>query len=474
VIREGGALFSSNIGKDKRVNVEYFSPNTNKPMTLGHLRNLTLGSSYARLLEKAGYDVTRSIMFNDRGIAIAKSMVAYDLWGEGKTPELEGMKSDQFVGEFYVRFGREAEADETLNEKASEYLRRWEEGDEEMRSKWKQMNDWVYAGYEQTLNRLGEDLFEKKYYESGIYTQGKDIILENLDNGVIKRGVEGEVYADLEAQGMPNKVLLRSDGTSLYITQDIQLAYIKNEQQTDELVYVIGDEQNLQMQQLFAVLGSLPNLPENFFHLSYGMMRLPDGKIKSREGFGKALADALIARMEELAQEEVTARNEEFTAEEVVTTARQIMNGALKYYILAVDPKKQMVFDPEAAVSFQGETGPYLQYTAARLNAILEKAGGVPETADHALLTDPREGQLVVKLASYAEVLVKATQEHDPSQVAHFIFDLAQETNSYYADVPVLKADDGTRDARLLLIAAVSKTIEDALAIFGIEVPNRM
>jgi len=463
-------------GRGQKVMIEYFSPNTNKPMTVGHLRNIILGSTISRLFEKNGYKVIQACLYNDRGIAIAKSMVAYELFAKNSTPQKEKLKSDQFVGNYYVLFGAKAANDLLLEEKAKQSLLKWEAGDKKTLALWKKMYAWVIKGYAQTFSKLHEGKFDKIYRESDIYTQGRDLILNNVGNGVIKKGETGEVYADLEKFKMPNKILLRSNGTAVYITQDIYLAELKNKAKIDKSIYVVADEQNLQMQQLFAVLDSIEGRQGKYHHLSYGMMRLPDGKIKSREGFGKALADELIDNLESLALAEVNTRNPLLSVVKKRKIANQIMNAALKFYILNIDPAKTMIFSPEEAVSFSGKTGPYLQYTSVRLNKILKEVRTKNQElrVEYKLLSHPLEKQLLNKLKDYTDILLQAQKLYSPSTLAHYLYELAQLANTYYHDVPVLKAEKRVREARLVLIKTTSKVLADGLAVCGIEIPEVM
>lgn len=473
ILKHSQKFGSNKLEKGKKIMVEYFSPNTNKPMTVGHLRNLILGSTVSRLLIKSGAKVFRSCLYNDRGIAIAKAMVAYELYGKGSTPAKAKIKSDQFVGHYYVLFGQKEKDEPTLEERAQESLRLWEAGDKKTLALWKKMMKWVTDGFEQTLKKLHEEKFDKLYYESKIYNLGKDLVMQNLNKGVIKKGQTGEILADLIAYNLPEKILLRSDGTSLYITQDLVLASIKDELKLDRSINVIGDEQNLQMQQVFAILDSLGAPKDKFHHLSYGMMRLPEGKIKSREGFGKALADDLINNLEELALKEITSRNPDLSKAKKSKFANQIMNAALKFYILNVDPVKTMIFNPEDAVSFAGKTGPYLQYTAVRMNSVL-KGQKLSSKFDAQLLSHDLERQLINKLRDYPETVEHAAKQMSPSILTQYLFTLAQLANSFYHDLPILKSEKDIKQARLALVKSIELILEDGLAICGIEVPEKM
>lgn len=473
ILKEKNKYGAGSQAKAQKIMVEYFSPNTNKPMTVGHLRNLVLGATVSRLLKIQGNKVIGACLYNDRGIAIMKSLVAYDLFGKGQTPARAKMKSDQFVGHYYVMFGQKAEQDPNLELKAKKYLVKWEAGDKRIRALWKKMNGWVYKGYVQTLKALGEGKFDKIFYESDIYQESKDLVMANVGKGVIIKGAEGEITTDLSTFNLPNKILLRSDGTSLYITSDLVLADKKEKLGIDKSIYVIADEQNLQMQQLFAILESLGSPKDKFFHLSYGMMRLPEGRIKSREGFGKALADELISNLESLALVEIKTRNRNLSVAKQKKIANQIMNAALKFYILNIDPSKTMIFNPDEAVSFNGKTGPYLQYTAVRMNSVL-KGQKVSKIIHADLLTEEIEKQLISKLKDYPEAIDEAAKKYSPAILTHYLYSLAQVANTFYHDQPILKAEKNLKNARLALIKAVNIVLANGLTLCGIEIPEKM
>ena len=477
---------AKSVKKGEKIMIEYFSPNTNKPMTVGHLRNLTLGATISRLYKKMGYQTIESCLFNDRGIAITKSMLAYEKWGKNQNPKIKNQKSDQFVGDYYVLFGQKVKEDPSLDNEALEMLNKWELAsakasaergaeDKKVLALWKKMNSWVYAGFKETLKKLNEGKFDAVFYESKFYDKAKEIVLKNIGKGVIKRGDEGEVMAYLEPLGLPNKVLLRSDGTSLYITQDLYLAELKEKYHAKKSVYVVGDEQNLQLRQLFTILATLGKDPRNYYHLSYGMMRLPEGKIKSREGFGRALADALIENLEEMASQEIISRQKGLSKAEIKKIANQIMNGALKFYILNIDPAKQMVFDPGEAISFNGKTGPYLQYSVVRLNSIVKKSKNQKiKKSNYSLLQLDLEKRLINLLKDYQDVLEKSLADNSPAALTHYLFELAQISNTYYHEVGILKSEPKIKQARLALIRAVANVLTDGLSICGIEIPKKM
>lgn len=473
ILKNTDKFGSNDLEKGKKIMVEYFSANTNKPMTVGHLRNVIYSTTSCRLLKKSGANVIRACLNNDRGIAVAKAMVSYQLYGNSSTPAKAKMKSDQFVGHYYVLYGQKEKEDPNLEQLAKESLRAWEAGDKKTLALWKKMVGWVYQGFQETLSAIHEEKFDKIYYESKIYNLGRDLVLKNLGIGVIKKGETGEVYADLSSYNLPDKILLRSDGTSLYITQDLVLASIKDQLNLDRSIIVTGDEQNLQIQQIFAILESFGIKKEKNQHLSFGMMRLPEGKIKSREGFGRALADDLINNLEELALKEINERNPKLPKPKKLKIANQIMNAALKFYILNVDPVKTMIFNPEEAVSFAGKTGPYLQYTAVRMNSIL-KGQKLPKKFDVQLLSHDLERQLINKLRDYPETVEHASKQMSPSILTQYLFTLAQLANTFYHDLPILKSEKDIKQARLVLVKSIESILADGLAICGIEVPEKM
>jgi arginyl-tRNA synthetase len=476
------------MGRNKRVMVEYLSPNTNKPLHLGHLRNAALGISVSRILLATGHRLVKSILINDRGVHICKSMLAWERFGNGATPESEGMKGDHFVGRWYVRYAVESEKDPSLEQNIQEMLQKWEAGDSATLALWKKMNQWVYDGFGETYQRFGME-FDVFYYESDTYKLGRDVIAEGLKKGVFAKDERGNtVYPLPQAQfgtekgGAPKKVtVLRPDGTSLYITQDIGTAILKvTEHQLDSSVYVVGSEQEHHFKCLFSILASL-GYPwaRNCYHLSYGMVYLPEGKMKSREG--KVVdADDLIAGMVELAEEEIRKRDPEgkLSDAEVKHRAAVIGTGAIKYYLLRVRPTQSINFDPAESISFDGFTGPYCQYAYARIFGILEKAGerGMEgHTADFALLGNIEELLLLKMLIQFPEEVASGVSEYNPSRVAVHIFNTAKAFNQFYNKHAVLQA--GTSEltaARLALIKATAVVLKRGLNLLGIDVLENM
>lgn len=471
----------------RRVMVEYLSPNTNKPLHLGHLRNASLGIAVARLLAAGGHDVVKSILINDRGVHICKSMLAWERFANGATPESEGVKGDHFVGKWYVRYAIESEKDPSLEQEIQEMLKRWEAGDPAVQALWKRMNRWVYDGFEETYRRFGM-AFDVFYYESDTYKLGRDVIGEGLAKGVFEKDERGNtIYRLPEAQfgtekgGAPKRVtVLRGDGTSLYITQDIGTAILKvTEQRLDASVYVVGSEQEHHFKSLFSILAAL-GFPwaAACYHLSYGMVYLPEGKMKSREG--KVVdADDLIAGMEELAEEEIRKRDPEhrLTEAEIKRRAAVIGTGAVKYYLLRVKPQVSINFDPAESISFDGFTGPYCQYAYARIFGILEKAAarGAGGTANLALLGAVEEVALLKTLIQYPGEVAAAVAEYNPSRVAVHVFNTAKAFNQFYNRHPVLQSgDDALTAARLELIRATAVVLKNGLNLLGIDVLENM
>jgi len=488
ILAAGDRYGNGSVGGGRRVMVEYLSPNTNKPLHLGHLRNAALGISVSRMLAAADHRLVKSILINDRGVHICKSMLAWERFGQGATPQSEGVKGDHFVGKWYVRYAVEAEKDATLEKGIQDMLKRWEDGDPQTVELWRRMNQWVYDGFAETYRRFGMD-FDVFYYESDTYTLGRDVIAEGLQKGVFSRDERGntvyhlpEKQFGLEKNGAPKKVtVLRPDGTSLYITQDIGTAILKvTQHRLDSSVYVVGSEQEHHFKCLFAMLEALgyPWAP-NCHHLSYGMVYLPEGKMKSREG--KVVdADDLIAGMVELAEEEIRRRDPEgrLSDDEVKQRAAVIGTGAIKYYLLRVRPTQSINFDPAESISFDGFTGPYCQYAYARIFGILEKAGqrGIEEHGlDFALLGNIEELLLVKLLIQFPEEVASGVAEYNPSRVAVHVFNTAKAFNQFYNKHPVLQA--GSRElaaARLALIKATAVVLKRGLNLLGIDVLENM
>jgi arginyl-tRNA synthetase len=476
------------LGRNQRVMVEYLSPNTNKPLHLGHLRNAALGISVSRLLEATGHRLVKSILINDRGVHICKSMLAWERFGQGATPESEGMKGDHFVGKWYVRYAIESEKDPTLEQYIQEMLKRWEAGDPDTLALWKKMNQWVYDGFAETYRRFGMD-FDVFYYESDTYKLGKDVIAGGLKKGVFARDERGNIVYPLpealfgtEKGGASKKVtVLRPDGTSLYITQDIGTAILKvTEHHLDSSVYVVGSEQEHHFKCLFSMLGALGYAwASNCRHLSYGMVYLPEGKMKSREG--KVVdADDLIAGMAELAEEEIRRRDPEHRLpdDEIKHRAAVIGVGAVKYYLLRVRPSQSINFDPVESISFDGFTGPYCQYAYARIFGILEKAGhrgAEAHAVDFARLGNVEELLLLKMLIQFPGEVASGMAEYNPSRVAVHVFNTAKAFNQFYNKHAVLQAGNHELTAaRLALIRATAVVLKRGLALLGIDVLENM
>ena len=470
ILNQENAYGSSKITKQKIV-LEYSSPNTNKPLHLGHARNNMLGMSLSCLLESQGAEVIKTQIINDRGIHIMKSLVAYQKLGNNETPESAGMKGDHFVGKYYVLFD-----EETMMDEAQEALRKWEAGDAKVVKLWEQMNKWVYEGYEDTYRDLGSE-FDKDYYESEIYKSGKEIVAQGILKDVFKKEEDGSVSINLEDIGLDKKILQRADGTSIYITQDLALAVERQKEfKADSLIYVVGQEQEYHFKVLFEILKRLGyEWAKNLRHLSYGLVFLPEGKMKSREG--KVVdADDIIAEVEDLAAKEIKKRFPEISDAELGQRSDAIGLGALKFMLLRVTPSQAIHFDPKEAISFEGSTGPYVQYVFARISSILENME-LPEIddVDFSLLAEKEEKELVLKLMQYPEVLSSAAENYNPSALCNYLLELSQIFNSFYHKHSVLKAEGGTvRDARLCLIASARIVLKNGLNILGIEAVSKM
>ena len=478
--------------------IEYSSPNTNKPLHLGHIRNNLLGWSVAQLLTANGRNVKKVNLVNDRGIHICKSMLAWLRYGNGETPESSGMKGDHLVGKYYVEFDKhykeeirelvekgveeeQAKKEAPLMVEAQKMLKRWEEGDKEIRSLWEKMNGWVYAGFDETYKKMGVG-FDKIYYESNTYVLGKELVQKGLDMGVLFRKEDGSVWCDLTDAGLDQKLLLRKDGTSVYMTQDLGTALLRhNDFGADQLIYVVGNEQDYHFQVLKIILGRLGfDWADKVYHLSYGMVELPNGKMKSREGT-VVDADDLIEEMEKTAEEMCRERgkNDEMSADEQKELYHILALGALKYFILKVDPTKTMLFNPAESIDFNGNTGPFIQYTYARIRSIVRKAvgeKGLDLTANCGnVAINEKEREVIKMLHDMPAVVEQAAASYSPAMIANFTFDLAKAFNSFYQDTPILRETDSNRMLFLVqLCAAVSNSIKNMMWILGIEVPERM
>lgn len=480
---------------DKAVMVEYASPNTNKPLHLGHIRNVLLGYSVAEILKASGKKVYKTQIINDRGIHICKSMLAWEKFGNGETPETTGLKGDKLVGNYYVKFDKEykkeinaliqkgkTEEEATISapllKEAQEMLRKWEAGDPDTVQLWGMMNGWVYDGFEVTYKNIGVD-FDSYYYESNTYLLGKDVVAEGLEKGVFYRKEDGSVWIDLTDEGLDEKIVLRSDGTAVYMTQDIGTAIqrVKDYPDVGGMVYTVGNEQDYHFKVLFLILKKLGySWAENLFHLSYGMVDLPGGKMKSREGT-VVDADDLIADMSKTAREisEELGKLDGYSQSEKENLYKTIGLGALKYYILKVDPKKRILFNPEESVDFQGNTGPFIQYTFARIRSILRKDKNSVYTLPEVVEMHGKEKELIKQLALFPEVIQNAAATYSPALVANYTYDLVKAYNSFYQSVPILaELEANKRQFRVTLSKKVGDVIASAFRLLGIEVPQRM
>ena len=474
--------------------VEYSSPNTNKPLHLGHVRNNLLGYSIARIQEANGWKVVKTNIVNDRGIHICKSMLAWLKYGNGETPESSGKKGDHLIGDYYVRFDKEyktqiaelmaagkdeetAKREAPLMLEAQEMLRKWEANDPEVRALWAKMNSWVYAGFDETYQRMGVS-FDKIYYESNTYLEGKSEVEKGLASGAFYRREDGSVWADLTKDGLDEKLLLRSDGTSVYMTQDIGTAKLRfQDYPIDKMVYVVGNEQEYHFKVLSILLDRL-GFPfgKELVHFSYGMVELPNGKMKSREGTvvdADDLMDKMVEDAKEISKDKVNTL-QGITEEEANEIARKVGLGALKYFILKVDPRKNMLFNPAESIDFHGNTGPFIQYTYARIQSVLRKAES-QWTLGSLVSLDPKELALIQRLCEYPAIVRNAGENFSPAVICNYAYDLACDFNSFYHDLSILNEPDANKRAlRLLLAKNVAKVIQSALGLLGIEVPERM
>lgn len=480
------------------VMIEYSSPNTNKPLHLGHVRNNLLGYSLSEILKANGNRVIKTNIVNDRGIHICKSMLAWQKWGEGVTPESSGKKGDHLVGDFYVMFDKhyreevgqlvasglskeEAEARSPLMAEAREMLRRWEAGDAEVRELWNRMNGWVYDGFDRTYKRLGVD-FDKIYYESETYLEGREKVLEGLKKGLFYRRDDGSVWADLRPEGLDEKILLRSDGTSVYMTQDIGTAKLRfDDYPIDRMIYVVGNEQNYHFQVLSILLDKLGfAFGKGLIHFSYGMVELPEGKMKSREGTvvdADDLMDEMIATARDISNE--LGKLDGLSPSEADDIIRVIGLGSLKYFILKVDPRKNMTFNPKESIDFNGNTGSFIQYTYARIRSVLRKAEEqglvIPEQLPTDTPVNAKEQTLIGSLADFASTVKEAGETYSPACIANYVYDLVREFNQFYHDYTILgESDERIRQLRLTLSAETAKIVRSAMSLLGIEMPERM
>ena len=489
--------FKSAPADAKPIVVEYSSPNTNKPLHLGHIRNNLLGWSVSELLAANGANVKKVNLVNDRGIHICKSMLAWLRYGNGETPESSGMKGDHLVGKYYVEFDKhykeeikqlvgqgmdeeEAKKQAPLMVEAQHMLKRWEEGDKEVRDLWNKMNAWVYAGFDETYARLGVS-FDKIYYESNTYLLGKELVQKGLDMGVLFRKEDGSVWCDLTADGLDQKLLLRKDGTSVYMTQDLGTALLRTQDfDAKQLIYVVGNEQDYHFKVLKLVLGKLGfDWGEKLYHLSYGMVELPNGKMKSREGT-VVDADDLITEMESTAEEmsREHGKNDGMSEQQLKELYHMLALGALKYFILKVDPVKNMLFNPAESIDFNGNTGPFIQYTHARIRSIVRKAEeqGIHDQEPVAVASlNEKERAVIKSLHDMQGVIAAAADNYSPAMIANYAYELAKNFNSFYQDTPILREEDtAVKTFRVQLCAVVAQAIKNTMHILGIDVPERM
>ncbi|MGN0214469.1 MAG: arginine--tRNA ligase [Muribaculaceae bacterium] len=510
--------FTKETPESELVMIEYSSPNTNKPLHLGHVRNNLLGYSLSKIMKANGYKVVKTNIVNDRGIHICKSMLAWQKWGNGITPEKAGKKGDHLIGDFYVMFDKHykeevkqilatdaevnaivaedaektaearkeaAKAKAPLMLEAREMLKKWEAGDKDIRATWEMMNSWVYAGFDETYKRMGVD-FDKIYYESDTYLEGKEKVLEGLEKGIVYRRPDNSVWADLTADGLDHKLLLRSDGTSVYMTQDIGTAKLRyQDYPIDKMIYVVGNEQNYHFQVLSLLLDKLGfKWGKDLVHFSYGMVELPEGKMKSREGT-VVDADELMDEMINQAKETIEAREQEnaakgkvsdFSEEEKNEIARIVGLGALKYFLLKVDPRKNMMFNPKESIDFNGNTGPFLQYTYARIQSLLRKAAPADLTADiSAVEPNEKEVALIQRLTDFPSTIAEAGRTYSPALIANYVYELVKEYNQYYHDYTILgETDAKVRSFRLALSRQVAEIARRGIGLLGIEMPQRM
>jgi arginyl-tRNA synthetase len=459
------------VSEGQNIIIEFSGPNTNKPLHLGHMRNHALGISVSNLLEAVGATVHRVNIINDRGIHICKSMIAYEKWGEKQEPN---KKSDHFIGDWYVRFDQESKKNESLIDEAKEMLVKWEQEDKDVRTLWKKMSDWALTGHKETYARQGIH-FEKEYFESKYYTAGRDIAEKGLQQGVFQKREDGAIVINLEDEGLDEKVILRADGTSIYLTQDLAVATARMKDfNPDQMMYVVADEQNYHFKVLFSCLNKLGLIePKHLHHLGYGLVNLPDGRMKSREGT-VVDADNLMDELHDLAAEEISKRHDDWKKDEIDDTAEKIQDAAWKFFLLQTSPKKSITFDAQKSIAFEGATGPYLQYAAVRIQSILRKAGEQPKT-NAATYLGEEEKLLGAKILAFPDILNRAAENLNPTYVVTYLLELAQDWSSYYAANSVLQAETPELiHARVALAEKVLSVLKKGMAVLGFQAPERM
>ncbi len=471
---------NSKLGKEKVIVIEFPAPNTNKPLHLGHLRNMCLGVSMANIFESQGYNVKRVNLNNDRGIHVCKSMLAYQRWGNNKTPESEGKKSDHFVGDYYVLFANKAKDDPKLEEEAQEMLRKWEAGDKGIRALWKKMNTWALGGFEETYKHFGLPVFDKVYFESETYKEGKGIVMDGVKQGLFHKRDDGAVVVDLSKESLGEKVLIRADGTSVYVTQDLYLALLKHEDfKFSKSIYVVATEQNFHFKVLFTLLKKLSyKWADGCYHFAYGMVLLPEGRMKSREG-NVVDADDLMLEMEDLAKAEVLKRYKDLEEQKIHDRSKMIGLAAIRFYLLKIDAIKDMTFHPEESISFEGDTGPYLQYTHARACSVVEKAKEQKmkpaAKIDFTVLNNPSEIALINALADFSKNASDACESYRPHIIAQHLLVLGRAFNEFYHACHCLNEENKEiSKARLLLIDCTRQVMKNGLHLLGIEAPSEM
>ncbi len=467
-----------NTWQNRKIMVEFSSPNTNKPIHLGHMRNHAIGASIARIFEKCGATVFRTAIFNDRGVHICKSMLAYQKLGNNETPESTDEKPDHFVGKYYVKFEEEAKKDSQLNDEVQKMLLAWENGDEQVHKLWKKMNQWAFTGYDETYARQNIK-FDKRYFESNLYKFGKEIVLKGLETGVLQKKPDGAVFIDLENEGLGEKILLRSNGTSVYMTQDLYTTIVKQKDfEPDEQIWVVADEQNYHFKVLFSILKKLKICDGNFFHLGYGLVNLPDGRMKSREGT-VVDADNLMDELQEIATKKIKEHNQKNDSKKVLEIAEKIQNAAWRFFLLRTSPFKTITFDTKKSIDFQGATGPYLQYAGVRIKSILKKAKKQNIKIEKDFIAEnflgEEEKNLGIKILEFPKILERAAENKTPTFIATFLMELAQLWASFYDANSILNtANKNLKKARLVLAKKVLEILESGLDALGIEVPEEM